>query len=212
MQYTQIQARVTGQRMEMVNVPTLIAGSIEVYQIKASFCSRWDGMAKTAVFSRKDADPIPRLMVDDAVIVPPEVLEEDGFVFFGIFGTLDTQTLPTETWQLTVQKGTITAAAVDFEDPTPDIYSQILAEANAAKNIAQGVRDEFDSGVVPALLDQNSVKGVRIWAGTMEEYEAAKDDLPQGCLVIITNDTTIADLKAQVEQLQDDVDALKSGA
>lgn len=211
MQYTEIKARITGQRIEVID-PHLVSGSVEVYQIKAEFCSRWTGMSKTAVFYRDGVDPIPRLMVDDAVVIPPEVLQEDGHFFFGIFGTIDVQTLPTETLKLTVVKGTITAAAADFEDPTPDIYTQILAEATSAKNIAQGVRDEFDSGVVPALLDQNTVKGVRIWSGTMEEYEPVKDNLPEGCLVIITNDTTIAEMKTAIEQLQADVEALKVGS
>ena len=218
MNYTQITAKVTDQRVEMVNIPPLVSGSVNIYQIVAQFCELWSDMDKTAVFTREPSPTfkkmmvIPKPMVADTVIVPPEMLIDEGCFFLSIVGTNGAQTRPTETVKLTVTKGAITAATSIFDEPTPDVYAQLLSMCVSANATAQAVRDDFDAGAVPALLDQNSFRGFRAWTGTKEVYDEQKSTIPDGTLCVVYDDTLLPDMLADISQLKTDVAALKAAA
>ena len=218
MNYTQITARVIDQRLEMINIPPLVSGSVDIYQIVAQFCELWADMNKTAVFSRnptphlKTLTVIPKPMVDDTVIIPPEMLLDEGYFFVSIVGTNGTQTRPTEVVKMTVSKGAITSATSIFDEPTPDVYAQLLVMCTDANKTAQSVRDEFDSGVVPALKDLNSYRGVRFWLGMNAQYLEQEASLPDGTLCAILDDTLLPEMLAAIEQLKADVAALQAAA
>ncbi len=69
-----IRLTVTGQSVRFVELPRLVAGSINVYELQVSFDASWEGMAKTAVFAAGVHSPVEQLLVDGACMVPPEVL------------------------------------------------------------------------------------------------------------------------------------------
>lgn len=218
MNYTQITAKVTDQRVEMVNIPPLVSGSVNIYQIVAQFCELWSDMDKTAVFTReptptlKKLTVIPKPMVADTVIIPPEMLLDEGCFFLSIVGTNGAQARPTEVVKLTVTKGAITSATSVFDEPTLDVYAQMLSMCVSANETAQAVRADFDAGAIPALMELNSFRGFRFWVGTNEEYMAKKDTIPAGTLCVITDDTLLTEILTAIEQLKADVEALKAAA
>jgi hypothetical protein len=126
MSYTKITARIVDQTLQLSNVPLLASGGVEEIQITCKFCPLWDGYGKAAVFFRKNGPVFTLPLVDDAVVVPWEVLTEAGDFYFGIMGTA-ANTRTTEVVAIHLEQGTITTSHIAPSEPTPDLYGQLLA-------------------------------------------------------------------------------------
>lgn len=126
MSVTQITARVADQTLQLVNVPALASGSIGALEIKCEFDQLWDGYGKTAVFYKTKDKVYHVPLALGVATVPHEVLDAEGGFFFGIFGVAD-NTRTTEVLLLEVEQGAITVATAETEEPTPDVYQQLLA-------------------------------------------------------------------------------------
>jgi hypothetical protein len=140
MSYTQITARIIDHTVRLSNIPLLSSGSQGVVQIRCTFDEKWSGYGKTAVFYRNKKEVYHVLLVQDTATVPQEVLAEEGRFLFGIMGTAD-NTRTTEAVPLNVVRGAITTATATPEEPTPDIYQQLvqayaLAEARLNELVA----------------------------------------------------------------------------
>lgn len=126
MSHTVITAQVVDQTIHLVNRPLITSGSENVLQIRFNCCGLWEGYGKIAVFY-KDGGPVYHVpIVDGVATVPHELLADKGHFFFGVMGTAD-NIRTTEVVRLNVAQGAITQATAKPEDPTPDIYSQLLA-------------------------------------------------------------------------------------
>ena len=126
MSYTQITAHIIDQTVQLTNMPLLASGSEGVLQIRCDFCSLWAGYGKVAVFYRNVGEVYHIPLVDNVATVPHEVLADSGYFFFGIMGVAD-NVRTTEAVRLNVSPGAITTATAETEEPTPDIYQQLLA-------------------------------------------------------------------------------------
>ena len=125
---TTITARITDQRLQLVNEPLIASGAVGVVQIRFEFCGLWDGCGRTAVFYRDPATVYHVPVVDSLVTVPPEVLAEEGDFYFGVAGVYECGSVrPTEVIKVKVARGAITTSTATPEDPAPDIYDQLLA-------------------------------------------------------------------------------------
>lgn len=123
------------------------SGPVNVYTVRFSFNSDWDGLDRTAVFHAGD-DQIS-VVLDDSneCQIPWEVLENPGRnLSVGVYGTKGgTVVLPTIWAQLgEIREGV--SLGSNAQPPTPDVYSQILEAAEQAEKIAQSVRDDADAG------------------------------------------------------------------
>ncbi len=128
MGYTVIEAKITDQAMRLTNSPKLASGGVNEVQVQFTFCSLWDGFAKTAIFYNDPTKVYAALVTDNAAVVPHEVMADGGLFYMGVFGTnADGQTRTAEVLPLEVMQGAITTATA-VSDPTPDIYQQILAQ------------------------------------------------------------------------------------
>ena len=123
---TIITARVTDQRLRLVNEALVASGGVDVLQIRFEFCNLWDGCGKTAVFYRDPEEVYHVPVIDDLVTVPWEVLSDEGYFYFGVFGVKSNRR-PTEAIRIKVVRGVLTEATATPEDPTPDIYEQLMA-------------------------------------------------------------------------------------
>lgn len=212
---TMITARVSDQHLQLVNVPVIASGGVDVLQIRFEFCGLWTGCGKTAVFYR-DEDKVYHVPVDDNLVtVPWEVLVDEGYFYFGVFG-VKTNLRPTEVVKIKVSKGALTVATATPEEPTPDIYQQIMAayghmedrldetislkdECETAVNTLVLTHDDFVSGgYVEALKELNNGERFLFWVGTEEEYQEDKGSLPANTLCITTDGITADDLRAEV--------------
>ena len=125
----------------------MTSGSVNVYLVQFAFSADWDELDKTAVFRAGDTKISVVLDATNRCQIPWEVLENRGLPLeAGVYGTENgTVVLPT----IWATLGTIKEGASPGENtqpPTPDVYSQILAAASKAEQIAQSVRDDADSG------------------------------------------------------------------
>ncbi len=123
---TVMTARVTDQRMLLVNEPLIASGGVDVLQIRFEFCGLWDGGGKTAVFYRDPESVYHVPIVDSLATVPHELLTEEGHFYFGVMGAAS-NIRTTEVLRVKVVDGAPTEATANHEELTPDIYQQILS-------------------------------------------------------------------------------------
>lgn len=126
MSNTLITARINDQALQVANASLIASGSEGVLQVRCYFDSLWAGYGKTAVFYRTEAEVYHIPVVDGLAEIPHEVLADDGYFFLGFMGVAE-NTRTTEVVRLTIKQGAITTSTATPEDPTPDIYHQILA-------------------------------------------------------------------------------------
>ena len=126
---TQINVKCIDQTLALVSTPLIASGGINEDVVNFTFCQKWDGFSKTAVFYRKPEDVYYSLIdSDNACIIPQEVLKEDGYLFFGVFGSNANGVIRTsEVLKYKIEKGAITEN-IKPSDPTPSIYEQLLTK------------------------------------------------------------------------------------
>lgn len=120
---TIIKAQVNDQTLRVTSLPKLASGGAEEIRVEVTFCSKWDGMGKTAVCYRNKGKVYEVVMVNDACVIPYEVMTEPGKVYFGVVGVQGETVRTSEVVALTVQQGSIVSAVTV---PLPDVYKQIL--------------------------------------------------------------------------------------
>jgi hypothetical protein len=178
---TTITARITDQRLQLVNEPLIASGAVGVVQIRFEFCGLWDGCGRTAVFYRDPATVYHVPVVDSLVTVPPEVLADEGVFYFGVAGVYECGSVrPTEVIKVKVARGAITTSTATPEDPAPDIYDQLLAaygkmEKDLADTYAKMEKDldeaydkmQEDTTLMHARLDEaiamRSAEGAKVY-------------------------------------------------
>ena len=132
MSQTIITARIYDQTVQLANLPLVASGSQGVLQIRCEFGSEWSGYGKAAVFYRDPKEVYHVPLADNTATVPHEVLASEGFFWFGIMGTAD-NTRTTEAVRINVAQGALTVATASPEEPTPNIYQQLLAAQGATE-------------------------------------------------------------------------------
>lgn len=120
---------------------------MNVYTVAFSFDSIWDGLDRTAVFQAGDSKISVILDDTNQCQIPWEVLENPRRTLgVGVYGTRNgTVVLPT-VWASLGEIKQGVSLGDNNQPPTPDVYGQILQAAKDAEDIAQGVRDDADSG------------------------------------------------------------------
>lgn len=126
---------------------TVTSGSVNVYTVQLAFSSEWDGLDKTAVFQA--GSDVISVVLDESqtCTIPWEVLENPRRTLYaGVYGTKNGDVVLPTIWTSlgTIQQGVTTGT--NTQPPTPDVYSQILAVAEKAQEVAQSVRDDADDG------------------------------------------------------------------
>lgn len=136
MAHTIIKVKCTDQTLEITEAPVVASGGFNEDKILFEFCPLWDGFTKTATFYVTKEDVYTsEVDFENTCVVPHEVLENPGNIFFGVFGVKgDGTTRTSEVIKYKIVQGAITADTKP-SDPTPDIYEQILARLN---NITTG--------------------------------------------------------------------------
>ena len=125
---TIIQVKCTDQVLTYENTPIIASGGVKEDHIQFTFCEKWDGLTKTAVFWRSEKE-VYHVMLDesDGCAVPPEVLASAGVMYFGVFGvSSEGKQRTSEVLRYNVENGAINPVAKPL-DPTPDIYTQLMA-------------------------------------------------------------------------------------
>lgn len=124
---SEIQVSCKDQLLKITDAPILASGGLNEVRVVFSFCEKWKGFAKTALFYR-EPENIYYAVLDsnDTCVVPWEVCYEEGTFFFGVFGERDNTRRTSSTVRYKVKNGAITSEMLP-SDPTPAVYDQIMA-------------------------------------------------------------------------------------
>ena len=157
---TVIKVACVDQTLQLTAAPAIACGGRTEDRVEFSFCPLWQGHIRIAVFwrPRKEAYYV---MLDpaDSCIIPAEVLQTEGVLHFGVFGVdPDGVRRTTEVLTYPIGAGPITEDLLP-PDPTPELYTQVLAAAA----VAQSVRAEVDAGLLNGADGYTPAKGVDYW-------------------------------------------------
>lgn len=156
MSNTEIIAKVVDQSLQLINLPSVISsGSEGVIQMRIELDDKWTGYGVTAVFYRTYTEVYHVAVTSDVAIVPHEVLANDGYFYFGLIGVSE-NTRTTEVVRVDVKQGAIKEATNVSEEPTPDIYDQILASYGVMEqrlNEVIAMRSSFGATTVPVSAE-----------------------------------------------------------
>lgn len=131
---TVIQVKCIDQTLIITNSPVIASGGLNENKLECSFCEKWDGFAKTAIFYQDKNNVYYSLLdEDDTCTIPKEATINKGTMFFGIFGTKGDVTRTSEVLRYKIVDGAITED-IKPSDPTPDIYEQIVSRINKIEN------------------------------------------------------------------------------
>lgn len=116
----------------------LVSDSVNVYPVKFNFSPEWKNLAKTAVFRtvfNKKVEDSYEILLDDSNIcnIPWELLLKHGRLLqAGVYGTQSDDLIRNTIW---VPLGEVYEGAKNIdmadnhpEEPTPDVYQQILSQ------------------------------------------------------------------------------------
>lgn len=186
------------QALAFENTPLITSGGMDENFVTFTFCSKWDGFEKTAVFWRNEADAYHvRLDGVNTCQIPPEVTTDEGTIFFGVFGVnaaSKQRTSAVLTYR--VEKGVITLGTAP-SDPTPDIYTQIMAEVSTTKNLVQETRDaerEFEARMIAEqelFMEQTHREQQRFEAEASDQFRQYKDEVADAAAAGLVPDGTI---------------------
>lgn len=90
-----------------------------------------------------------------------------------------------------------------FEGMTKEQIIAAIAEATGTTPV------HIDDAFITKIKEQNGNKQLKFWVGTQAEYNALQTK-PTDCYVLITDDTTLDDLNAEIASLQETIETLQN--
>lgn len=127
--------QVDKSRLHLLESEMLVSMAVNVYPIRFEFSKDWDGFSKVALFYNSNNEKAYSVLLDESntANIPAEVLMEfGGTVYVGVCGENESNKhLPTLALSLGEVEEGICTPAFKPEDPTPDIYQQILARLSS---------------------------------------------------------------------------------
>lgn len=126
----------------------LTSGAQNIYLCQFVFSPEWEGLDKTAIFQAQDVKVSVVLDPEGKCQIPYEVLQKPFVkLFAGVYGTKNGELImPTVIQDLgRVEKGV--SLGEEAQEPTPDLYSQILANSNEALETVRALKADADAGV-----------------------------------------------------------------
>ena len=155
---SEIHVSVTDQVMKLTQSPILASGGVNETKVVFTFCEKWDGFVKTALFYRDTEKVYYAILENDTCILPWEVYAENGTFFFTVFGDKDTTRRTAGVLRYKVGKGIVADDAMP-SDPTPDVYDQIMALLAKNNEIAADLEEKRDSGYFNGEKGEKGDKG-----------------------------------------------------
>lgn len=173
---TTIQVKCVDQNLQILNSPMVASGGLQETSMQFSFCEKWNGLAKTAVFYR-DKSEVYNVVLDseNKCLIPDEIVQEKGRIYFGVYGISESKRKTTFILKYDIQEGAF-IEGVEPSEPTPNIYEQLLTNygeiIEAYRNIFNSLDSKTRSLIAKGIVNQNNPsEDLEIWIGTKEEKE-----------------------------------------
>lgn len=190
------------QALQLINAPRIASGGVNDVRAEFEFCPLWADLVKAAVFYTDPKTVYKQILEDDACDVPQEVLAAPGLMYMGVFGVDAAGSIVRTSviLVLTVEEGAITEATA-VSDPTPELYQQVLAEVQKAREVAEQISEQqsaFESEVRQAV---ETVPEQAAAAGTQAAQEAITQLTPTSIGAVDVNPQELtADQQAQARE------------
>ncbi|MBR5199247.1 MAG: hypothetical protein IKW20_05400 [Bacteroidales bacterium] len=114
------------QVLKITEAPIIASGGVNETRVVFTFCEKWDGFVKTAVFY-VDADDPKGVILDenDTCVLPWEVCATNGSFYITVFGNKEDIRRTSSVIKYKVSKGVVVGETYP-SDPTPEVYEQIV--------------------------------------------------------------------------------------
>ena len=189
---TTIQVKCVDQNLQILNSPLVASGGLQETAMQFDFCSKWDGLGKTAVFY-KDKSKVYNVVLDNEnkCLIPDEVIQEAGRIYFGVYGVNESKRKTTFILKYDIMEGAFFEGEAPSE-PTPNIYEQLMTQYNAINttynNIFNNLKDTVADMSAKGFVNLNTGgEVVGFWVGTKAEYEAL-EKIESGIHYIVTDE------------------------
>ena len=109
--------------LSFASTPIISSGDQNVDKIQFDFSSHWNDFAIVCVFYREKGKYFYMIVDDDGIVnIPNELLATDDIIYFGVTGFADNTRRTSTILSYKILDG----AYMDVDDPSEDIYAQIL--------------------------------------------------------------------------------------
>lgn len=138
------------QVLKLTKAPIIASGGVNETKVVFTFCEKWDGFAKTALFY-VDADHKYYAILDEnnICILPWEVCAENGSFYFTVFGVKEDIRRTASVVKYKVGKG-VEVDEMFPSDPTPEVYDQIIALLSENKELTENFISEAGASIEAA--------------------------------------------------------------
>ena len=145
---TVIKLKTLDQRLIIVQRPIIASGDVGTVSVEYELDTYWDGFAASGVFytDKQPGNVYEQPLQQSACVIPWEVLQNDCVLHIGLRGVDANGRVKTaESVRYQIMKGSPRGTGT-AEEPTPDVYQQLLTLVDETKNLVQSVRNDADSG------------------------------------------------------------------
>ena len=144
-----IRVIVDEQTLQIINAPTIASQGVNEDRVLFDFDTSWSEYGKVALFYH-EADPatIYQAVIDSegAAVIPWEVTNDDGRIYFGVAGTNGDTVYTSELLSYRIVKGLYTVGS-ESVTPTPDIYAQMLALAGQIQLSVNSYQSDVEESI-----------------------------------------------------------------
>lgn len=197
------------QVLKITESPVLASGGLNEVRVVFSFCEKWVGFVKTAIFYR-DEEEVYYAVLDenDTCIVPWEVCYEEGTFYFGVFGERDNTRRTSNIVRCKVKKGAITSD-MRPSDPTPDVYAQIIEMLGEIRDTTKHNIASIEKTGTEGLVDTYTITFID---GSTQTYTVTNGENGKDYVLTGEDKQEIVEMVLSTEELKkihDDIADLK---
>lgn len=176
MEKSEIKVSCNDQVLKITESPVLAAGGVNEVRVVFTFCEKWVGFAKTAVFYR-DENEVYHAVLDenDTCVVPWEVCYEAGTFYFGVFGEKDDIRRTSNVVRYKVKNGVVASGMVPSA-PSQEVYDQVMAEVAKMQETTKNNIKSIEKTGTEGLVDTYTITFVGGSTQTFTVTNGAKGD------------------------------------
>lgn len=168
-----IKIKVNGQ-VATCGEKTILTASTQFLKALFEFSEDWEGMIKTAIFTRNGVSKSVILNAEDSCTVPAEVIKNGGFIV-SVLGVVEDKVITTTNQCAVVVNLSGYIPGVTIEAPEEDVYRQIINMMDEHNKLAEEINEKH---IVSTSVTSNGELEITYQSG--EVINVGKVVGPQG--------------------------------